>query len=210
MSDAAAPDDDDGTRDDTTRTDTAASAPTRETVDVADPEAVNAVLPGDADVDAILDDVEQVMHDLANLDVELDQPGDLELVRRELPTEPHRAELVAAALPAPLRNELEYVHPCDRQSGYWRRSRERSNLSALSDAELKHRLAFTESRIANRGVDGTTRTADGRRIARSVDRTGDELRGASFTDTDDGGELTEQDRERGRSLFSRVRDRLGL
>lgn len=185
--------------------------PTRETVDVADPDAVESVLPTDADVDAILDDVEQVLYELADLDISLDDPADLERVRQHLPTEPHRAELLAAALPEPLRDELEYVHPCDRQAGYWRRSPERSDLRQLSDAELRHRLAFTRSRMENRGVDGTVRTADGRRIARSVQQTGDELRGVSFDEGDDpDGELTETERERGRSLFSRVRDRLGL
>lgn len=158
-------------------------------------------LPDDVDFGAVLADVEQTINGLADLELTIDSPEDLEQVRQQLPTEPTRAEIVAAALPLPLRRELEYVHPSERQSGYWRRSRERRDPEALSDAELRQRKAFIETQIDNRGDDGTVWLNDGRQIPRSAVETARQLRGMEFTVSDG---MTDAEAERGRSLFDRI------
>lgn len=152
-------------------------------------------------LESILSDVESVMADLAGMDLNINNPADLERVRTALPTEPHRAELLSAALPPALGNALEYVHESDRQSGYWRRSRERSDPEELSDAELRHRLTFVDTAIDQRGKDGTVRTDDGRQIPVAARKIGDRLDGASF-DVD--ADRVDGDRDKGKAILNRI------
>lgn len=168
-----------------------------------------------ADVEELADDQQAVLRQaedaFAVFDQELDlaDPADLEAFRRELPTDPAVAELVHAGMPRPLREALEFVDCSDseRQSSYWRVSRERSDPGALSNAELRQRRAFIKSRINHR-EDGVERTTDGRYISRSAARTGEDLRGESFREPDD--PPTKTVRERGRRFASKVRRALGL
>lgn len=130
-------------------------------------------------------------------------PADLERLRQSLPTDPDVAQMVHAGMPRALHETFEYVHPSDRQAGYWRKSRERSDVSQLSDAELRQRAAFVDSRIDHRGRMGTERQRDGRRLSRSSQATAAELRGESFRAADD--PPTETERERGEGLLDRLR-----
>lgn len=157
---------------------------------------------------AVLADVEAALADLAGLDLDLADPADLDRARRHLPTEPRRAELLQYVLPPALADAIEYVHPSARQAGYWRTSPERSDPRELSPAELRHRIAFIESRQAHAGADGTVELADGRRVPRSAMQTGADLRGESFGDPDD--PPTETERARGATLLSRLKSSLGL
>lgn len=170
-------------------------------VDEAGAEAVDGLAPPGEDVEAVLRDVQDALAGLANLDVDLQEPRDLDRVRQGLPTEPHRALLVQAALPDPLRHALEYVHPSDRQAGYWRRRRDRSTPEKLSDAELKERIAFGEAAREQRGETGVVATGDGRVIPRSAANVGEEVRGQEFAEDD-------VDEEKGLGLLGRILDRL--
>lgn len=171
----------------------------------ADAPATDA--PGAVDA-AVLADVEAALANLAGLDVDLADPADLERVRRQLPTEPRRATLLQAALPPALADALEYVRPSARQSGYWRTSPERSDPTELSPAELRHRIAFVQSRQVHAEVDGTVELADGRRVPRSAMRTGADLRGESFGEPDD--PPTDTERARGAKLLTRLKESVGL
>lgn len=159
----------------------------------------------------ILRDVQEILEELADLDLELTEPADLERARRVLPNEPHRAELVSAALPRSVTNAIEYVHPSDRQDGYWRRAPDRSR-EAASTAQLRHRLAFTKATIKYRDEEGAVRTLDGRTIAQNAERIGSDLSGRSFREDDDGpgadgnGPGGPSDSERGGKLLSSLRD----
>jgi|GEM_PF-4294094 len=149
-----------------------------------------------------LDDVERVLHELADVEIDVDDPADLDAVRQVLPSKPIEAELTAAALRGtPLGQALEYVHPSDRQDGYWRRSRERSDPSALSDAELRHRHAFVKASMEARGIEGTVETDDGREIPRGAQRRGKVLEGESFAPEED------VDEETGKGILRRLLDR---
>lgn len=180
----------------------------------ADPDADAALdeeyahlVPDDEDPQEVLADVQRALEQVARVDVHVTDHDDLRRVVSDLPTEPHRARLVHAGLPPLLRNAIEYVEPSERQSGYWRRSRERSDPAALSDAEIKQRLAFIESRMDNREEFGTVATEDGRRISRSAAQTGDDLRGETFRDADDA-RTTDTTRTKGKGLLRRILDRL--
>lgn len=140
-------------------------------------------------VEAALDGVERTLRELAHVDIDVDEPADLETARRRLPTEPVGAELVAAALRGtPLGRVLEYVRPSEHQSGYWRRSRDRSDPSALSDAELRQRHAFVTASIEARGVEGTVEVEDGREIPKGAEKRGEVLGGESFAPREDNAE----------------------
>lgn len=153
----------------------------------------------DEDFEAIAADVQRALEQIATLDVDVTDPEDVDRLRQSLPTEPVRARLVKAALPPALDHAIEYVAPCDRQAGYWRRAPPRSDPAVLSDAELKQRLAFVRAAANQRGTDGTTRTADGRRIPRSADGLASALDGTQFsTDT--------ADADRGRGILDRIRE----
>jgi len=159
------------------------------------------------DLNAILDDVETALTRLADLDLEIGEPADLERARRALPTDPLRAEFVDAALRGtPVGNALEYVHSSERQAGYWRRSAERSDPAALSDAELLQRHAFVTSRLEHRGVEGTVTLADGREVPRSVLETGATLRGESFDP--DAKRESPADEAKGKGILARITDQL--
>lgn len=158
------------------------------------------------EIEAVFADVNRVLESLIGMDIDVSDPDDLERVRQQLPTEPLRAELLSAALPPALDAAFEYVHGSDRQSAYWRRPPERSNPEALSEAELRHRIAFTETMIDARGTEGTTQTPDGRRIARSAERLKDSLDGQTFTDPDD---LNTTEQRRGRSILRRIKAVVG-
>lgn len=160
-------------------------------------------LPQGTELYAILQDVEHALADIADMEISITNPEDLERVRRSLPTEPFRAEIVSTALPPPLRGALEYVHPSERQDGYWRRSRDRSTPSALTDAELKQRLAFIEAARATRGKDGVVRTDDGRVISQSAEEIGSTLAGDEFRESPVG-----CNGHRGRDLLERILDRI--
>lgn len=157
-------------------------------------------IPGDDPIEEVLSDVNQVMQELANLDLQLENAADLECVRKSLPTDPARAVIIEKSLPPPLRDTLEYVHPSGRQDGYWRRSRDRTSLSELSDAELKQRHAFHLAAEASRGEDGVTSTEDGRVISRTADQLGETMKGTSFSDEEP------EDPDRGRDILSRLLD----
>lgn len=169
------------------------------------PESVEDQRTGDADgaVDeAILRDVEAALAAVADVDIDLDDPADLERVRRVLPTEPRRARVTELALPPPLADAFEYVSASQRQDAYWRRSRERRDPEALTPAELRERIAFAEAAMAQAGNEGVVITEDGRRIPASARRTGDAHAGRSFTRD---GELTDAEADRGRELLNRIR-----
>lgn len=153
------------------------------------------------ELEAILSDVQSVLEHLAGMDIDLEDPADLEKVRTNLPTERHRAQFLAAAMPTPLRDALEYVRPSERQSGYWRRSRERSDPSALSDAELRRNLAMHEAGETIRGTTGTVETDDGREIPTSAAKIREEMAGRSFQDKDDHGP---QSSESGLAILKRM------
>lgn len=154
--------------------------------------------PTDEDFETVAADVQRALEELAALDIDVTDPDDIDRLRQSFPTEPTRARLLKAALPPALDHAIEYVAPCDRQAGYWRRAPPRKNPAELSDAELQQRLAFVRAAKDQRGRDGTTRTADGRRIPNSARGLEQELAGAEFaTDT--------PDTERGRSILDRVR-----
>lgn len=151
-------------------------------------------------VEQALDSVEETLRQLADVDIDVDDPGDLDTARQALPTDPIEAELTAAALRGtPLGRVLEYVHPSDRQDGYWRRSRERSDLDALSDAELRQRHAFVQASMDARGLEGTVETDDGREIPKGAERRAEELDGESFESDDE-----DTDEDRGRSILGRL------
>lgn len=152
----------------------------------------------DDEFDAVTADVQAALERLAAMEIDAADPEDIDRLRQSLPTEPTRARLLKASLPPALDHAIEYVAPSDRQSGYWRRAPPRSNPAELSDAELKHRLAFVRAARDQRGREGTTRTADGRRIARSADGLAEQLEGTTFA-TDD------VDAERGQGIIDRIR-----
>ena len=133
-----------------------------------------------AELIAIFEDVQSVLRDLAQIEIDVSVPADLERVRRALPADPVRAQLLSAALPDPLRQTFEYVRPSEHQAGYWRRSRERSDPSQLSDAELRRNLALQEIGNEIRGTEGTVQTADGREIPVSAAKIGERMAGRSF------------------------------
>lgn len=149
----------------------------------------------------VLSGVERTLNDLTGLDVDVNDVEDLDRVRDHLPTEPQRAKIIQAALPAPLRNALEYVSPSERQSGYWRRARERRDLSELSDEEVVQRHEFVQAATDVRGLEGTVRTEDGREIPRSAAVMGDDLEGEDF-DVD----AEEDRRDKGLSILNRMRE----
>lgn len=152
------------------------------------------------DVERALDEAEGVLRDLADLDLEIEDAADLERARRSLPSDPTTAMLVDAALAGTrLGDALEYVSPSERQDGYWRRSRERSDPRALSDAELRQRHAFATAAMERRGLEGTVRTPDGRRIPKAAAETGAEIEGEDFTTEDD-----DVDGEKGKGLLRRI------
>lgn len=153
-------------------------------------------------VDQILEDVEAALRDVAQMDVDVDEPADLDRARQRLPTDPHRAALVEAALPRALRESIEYVRPSERQAGYWRRSRERRDPSALSDAELRQRLDFVRSQREQRGTEGTVSTPDGREIPRTAAKTREKMTGNDYSDADAG------DRGKGKGLLTRILSRI--
>lgn len=172
--------------------------PAEEIEDVADALDTDPATVADA-----LEGVQEILDELADLDVDVDDPEDLDRVRQSLPTDRVEAELLSAALRGtPLGDVLEYVPANPRTSAYWRRSRNRTDPEQLSDAELKQRLAFVEDRIKRRGIPGTTEMPDGRRIPRSAAKTGEALRGQTFTDEED-----DVDEERGRGILRRLIDR---
>lgn len=158
--------------------------------------------PTDEDFEAVAADVQASLERIADLEVDVADPDDVDRLRQSLPTEPTRARLLKAALPPALDHAIEYVAPCDRQAGYWRRAPPRKNPAELSDAELQQRLAFVEAAKEQRGRDGTTRTGDGRRIPNTARGLREELAGSSFA-TD------ETDTERGRGILERIRTFLG-
>lgn len=155
-------------------------------------------IPEDTDFETVAGDVQRSLEQIADLDIDVTDPDDVDRLRQSLPTEPTRARLLKAALPPALDHAIEYVAPCDRQAGYWRRAPPRENPAELSDAELQQRLAFVRAAKDQRGRDGTTRTADGRRIPNSARGLEQELAGAEFA-TDD------HDTERGRGILDRIR-----
>lgn len=155
----------------------------------------------DEDLREILADVQAALEDLAGMDVDVDEPADLDRVRDLLPTEPHRAELIHAALPAALANAIEYVHPSDRQAGYWRRSRERRDHRVLSDAELVRRWEFSQAARELRGADGTTDTVDGRRIPRTAAKMREEMGGRDYDDVSE----SDAEEENGLAILARIR-----
>lgn len=151
-------------------------------------------------IEAALDGVERTLRELADVDLDIDDPGDLHVARRALPTDPIEAELTAAALRGtPLGDAVEYVHPNDRQSGYWRRSRERSDISELSDAELRQRHAFVKTSMEARGVEGTVETDDGRKIPKGAKQRAEELGGESFES-----DAEQRDSEKGKGILRRL------
>ncbi len=106
-------------------------------------------------------------------------------VRERLPTDPLQAAILQLALPQPLRERLEYVHPSSRQQGYWRRSRERSDVSQLSDAELRRHLCFNRIMQDQRGRTGTVQTSDGREVPETAIELQSEMTGQKFDDEED-------------------------
>lgn len=164
-------------------------------------EAIEEFVPADDDLEDVLSDVQRALTHVSSVDIDVTEPADLDRVRQALPTEPHRARLVHAGLPEPLRYALEYVEPSERQSGYWRKSRERSDPAALSDAELEARYAFIEAGMAERGTDGVVRTGDGRVIARAADNIGDRITNREFAHDD-------PDEEKGQGILDRILKRI--
>lgn len=173
-----------------------------ESDDRLDPEQVEQIAEDAGVSPDILREAERAVKDVAGLEVDLNDAESIERLRQRLPKNPDVAHLTHAMMPPAFREVLEYVEPSDRQSGYWRRSRERRDPTALSAAELRHRIEFIESRKRHSDERGVTETRDGRRVAESALRTGDELRGEDYTDRSMG----EKARERGAKLLSRFRD----
>lgn len=156
----------------------------------------------DEDVQAILADVQAAIERVVDTNVDLEEPADLDRLRHVLPTEPRRARLVHAALPPPIADAIEYVSASERQSAHWRKSRERSDPAALSDAELKQRLRFIDAAASTRGMDGVVVTADGREVARAPMQIGEQLRGEQQREEPD------VDEEKGQAIFRKILDRL--
>lgn len=158
----------------------------------------------DAELDDATAKVQTVLEDVLT-DFAVDDPADAERLRRRLPTDPLAAEMTAAALEGtPIGDALEYVHPSDRQDGYWRRSRERSDPSALSDAELRQRLAFVKAAQDTQGENGTVTTPDGRQIPKTAAAMRDALGGESFA-----GKRRRSVRQRAVALYERLRQAVG-
>lgn len=155
------------------------------------------------EVQAIFADVQEVLESLADLDVDVEDPADLERVRQQLPTKPIRAQMVYASLPAPLHNALEFVSASDRQAAYWRRSRERSDFSAVSDAELVKYWKFSQAAKKVRGQTGTVRTSDGREIPAAAAEIGNRMEVAEI-DPETGPD--DETREKGKALLQRISD----
>lgn len=155
-----------------------------------------------------LDDASAILEQLANQDITELSPAEFERLRQTLPKDELTAEVLSVALQdTALGETLEYVRGSERQNAYWRRSRERSDPSVLSDAELRQRQKFIQSAIESRGHDGTVRTDDGRRIPTTAAEMGESLRGETFTDDS---ELTQTERERGESIWQRIQSYLPL
>lgn len=169
-------------------------------LDAAEREAVEGLAPPGDTVEAVLADVQAALDRVVDLDIDLEAPSDLDRVRQALPTEPVRAQLLQAALPQPLRGAIEYVSKSDRQSAYWRRSRDWSTPSALSDAEIRRRHAFIEAAADTRGEEGVVELADGRRISRTAAQIGEQLRDRDFSEDPD----SDVDEDAGRRLFRRI------
>lgn len=172
-------------------------------IDEEDREVLDRFVDDDDTIEAVLADVQAALERLVELGFDLEEPADLDRVRQALPTEPARAQLVHAALPDPIRESLEYVRPSERQSGYWRRPKNRTDYSKMSDAEVKSLFNFLETAEEMRGVKGTIELADGRRVPRSALAMRDELEGVSYTDDE-----LDVDEEKGQGILRSIMDRL--
>lgn len=151
--------------------------------------------------------VQDTLEWLSDVDATALDAETAEQIRTSLPTDPVTAELLSAALRGtPLGDVLEYVSPSDRQDGYWRRSRERSDPAALSNAELRQRYAFLQSARESCGLEGTTPTPDGRQIPKTAAAVGENLANTEFHHPDDDPPASVLDR--GRDIVRRLRSAL--
>lgn len=157
------------------------------------------LVPDGVSLEDVLRDVQDALASVPWLSIDIQDPSDVDQVRTALPTEPTRARFVAAALPPVVANALEYVEPSDRQAGYWRRSRERSDPGALSDDELRYRLRFMQTAKDVRGTEGVE-YQDGNVMSKATLEMGREL--------EDSGPRTDESGDNTNGLLRRILERL--